>query len=414
MTKQSNYDPEQLQRRLQEIEAGTGEPYVPGEDPAVDAAMLLQDANHPMLAEDRMLAIGAGLLLTTTSLNAPTMSESAFNNIEAMLQAQIQLQSAPQPVMSDEAVNALDAQLRLQAAPRPVMSNEALVRIEQQLLQTTKPNSSFLGLAAVILLALFGVLAVVGITLNNSPEIEGLATESELIVVPDASEESVVEVVETVEPTHPYDSEIVAVFPEDFAEEAAATAEPSPEVQTIVPDEPTEEPTLVSLVNIFELPPALVLEGPIQTLEDNAVIIYDLTFNYDHDTTLLNGYRVGDTVHIEGAVNPYTDAYVILSIEPVYDGTPNRPVIVSSVGDEPDSPIDTPTIIASGSDDTDSDTPVTSATGGNAETPTTTGSTGGVGTDTGECGDGDDANQGRGQECNQGESNRPSDRGRGN
>jgi hypothetical protein len=390
MTKQSNYDPEQLQRRLQEIEAGTGEPYIPGENAAVDAAMRLQNADHPMLSEERMLAIGAGLLLTTTSLNAPTMSETAFNNIEAMLQAQLQLQSAPQPVMSDEAVNALDAQLRLQAAPRPVMSNEALLRIEQQLLQTAKPNSSFLGMAAVILLALFGVVAVVGIMLNSSPEIEGVMTE---IVVPDASEESIVSDVETAEPTHPYDSEIVVVFPQDFAEEAAATAEPSPEVETIVPDEPTEEPTLVTLVNIFELPPALVLEGPIQTLEDNVVIIYDLTFNYDHDTTLLNGYRVGDTVHIEGAVNPYTDAYVILSIEPVYDGTPNRPVIVSSVGDEPDSPIDIPTVIAS-------DTPVTSATGGgNGETPATTG---GVGTDTDECGDGDDANQGRGQECNQG------------
>jgi hypothetical protein len=396
MTKQSNYDPEQLQRRLQEIEAGTGEPYIPGEDPTVDAAMRLQNADHPMLAEERMLAIGAGLLLTTTSLNAPTMSNEAVNNIEAMLQAQIQLQSAPQPVMSDEAVNALDAQLRLQAAPRPAMSNEALLRIEQQLLQTAKPNSSFLGMAAVILLALFGVAAIVGIMLNSSPEIEGTVTE---IVVPDASEESVVEVVETIEPTHPYDSEIVVVFAEDFAEEATATVEPSPEVETIVPDEPTEEPTLVTLVDIFELPPALVLEGPIETLEDNAVVIYDLTFNYDHDTTLLNGYRVGDTVHIEGAVNPYTDAYVILSIEPVYDGTPNRPVIVSSVGNEPDSPINTPTVTAS-------DTPVTSTTGGgNGEPPATTG---GVGS---ECGDGDDANQGQGQECNQGEDNRPRDRG---
>jgi hypothetical protein len=392
MTKQSHYDPDELQRRLQEIEAGTGEPYIPGEDPAIDAAMLMRDANHPILSDEKMLAIGAGLLITASTLNLPTLSEQAFNNIGTMLQAQLQLQSAPQPVMSDEAVNALDAQLRLQSAPRPVMSDETLLRIEQQLLQTARPIGSFMSAAAVILVALFGVLITTGIMLNSDPNNE--PTETEVIVIPDEITNSAVPQIELVVPTEEYTSGIGIVVLTIPPTEIAATAEPMPEAEATLPEVPTEEPTIAIINSVFEVPPALVMEGPITSLDENDVVIYDLVFNYNHDTTLLDGYRVGDTVHIEGAVNPYTDAYLILSIEPVYDGVPNRPVIVTGVSEEPDSSIDTPT-------DTNGGTPVSVTGADNGENPSTTGSTGGE-PPSDECDDGDDTNQGRGQECSRG------------
>lgn len=398
MPKKSKYTPDELENRLQEIASGTGKPYELGEDPAVDAAMRVKNTGSPLLDEDKMRAIGAGILLAAAQ-QLPTLSNKAFNQIEAKLQTQAQLQSAPKPSMSDEAFNRIETELRLRSAPKPALSDEALLRIEQNLLQAAKPSALIISIAAFIL-TLFGVMLAITVLFNDNtseatPIVEDIseAVDTQIVAEPTSEYSTGIEVAfitvetETVEPT-----------PEIVPTEIPPTAEPIPPTDVVEEFEP--EPVIIpSIHDVLALPPTLVIEGSIESLETETLTIYGLVFTFAHDTTLIEGYSIGDTVYIEGSGNPYdTATYLILSIEPVIDIVVDRPVLISLDTDPPTTDDTTTTGIFTDVGTSDTGDAITGTSG--TTLPTVDGDT--RTSDEDGCEDGDDANQGRGQECNQG------------
>lgn len=386
MTRFTKYTPEELAKRLEDIENKIGEPYQLGEDPLVDLAMGIQDTPLPQMSAETMAAMETALILGVSATNPPQLGDTAFNNIEAMLQTQMQLQSTTSPRMSDEAFN----------------------WIEQQLLNKLKPKTPLLSLIAVLIIG-FAVVLSGFILLSDEPETLPEMTEDTLI------DENVAE------PVDAYTSSVLVVIidtttPEPTPEpivEVEASPEALPEIVESEPDiAPTPRPTLINLADVMQLPAAVMIDGPITSLEDETLIIFNMTFTYDYDPILLDNYEVGDMVHIDGAENPYdNDTYLILNIEPVYvaDADIDHPNVVSSISnDMPDTTVDdtntggttnTSVITSAGTDSDNSDTAVTS--GSTSETPPSSPPP----SNDDECGDGSDANQGQGQECNPGQDN---------
>jgi hypothetical protein len=392
MANQSKYTPEELAKRIEEILSGTGEPYVPGEDPAVDAAMHLRNTIHPTLNSDKVAAIGASLTMSLSAAQPPTLSNDAFNEIAAKLQAQAQLQAAPKPVMSDEAFNRIAMELQLRNAPKPVMSDAALLRIEQQLLQATRPGASYLTIVAILVIAIVGGLLAMTVMLNNDT-IEAVPDGLAEIPVPSATPQ-------VVESTYSTDIQLVEVMnvepeptvdepepvPTEIPTQIAPTAEPIPETEVIA--------VLPNAGNIIGLPSVMMTEGTIEAVNDETLVVFDMTFTFAHDPSIADGYEAGDTVHIEGMVDPRNpESYIIVSIAPIIDIVDDRPVLVSigvepePTDETPDDGIDNPDVTI-----TTTDTTISGSTG------TTT-----VDAPDDECVDGDDRNLGRGQECNEGQ-----------
>ncbi|MDQ7035755.1 MAG: hypothetical protein Q9P01_13250, partial [Anaerolineae bacterium] len=199
----------------------------------------------------------------------------------------------------------------------------------QRLLQAAN-LPALLSVAAVIL-TVFGVLLAITVLLNDNnddtseatPVVTNTEAADTQIATTSSSEYSTgIEVVfitadpETLEPI----SDVTRT-------KIPPTSEPVSATEDI---EKTESVTIPSIHEVLQLPPTLVIEGPIETLETETLTIYGLVFTFAHDTTLIEGYSIGDTIYIEGTGNPFNStAYLIISIEPVIDTDIDRPALTS-------------------------------------------------------------------------------------
>lgn len=404
----TRFTPEELENRLQEIASNTGEPYISGENSLVDMAMRLQNANHPQLPLEAIEAIRTALILSANAAtNPPQLNGKMLTEIEAQLHARMQLQAAPRPVISDEALNRIEATLQLANAPKPVLSDEALLRIEKQLHHAIKPQAPFMSAVASVLI-LFGFLLVVATLLPENINFLSNPTE---------------------EPTEPYTSgmavELDTSTPESAIKPTIAdlvNPETSPEpTDSATLIAPTAIPTVINLIDRLDMPAIVIIDGTLSSIDDETITIFNFVFVYDYDPTLLDNYEVGDLVHIEGVENP-SDAgtYLILSIEPIYTANAALANIGFSISSEPVNTaitIDEPSV--SGSTTSTTDVSATSSTSNNTtvsggstgNTPSNPPQTNGNNSsndddDNNNCRDGDDSNRGRGQECNNGRGNR--------
>jgi hypothetical protein len=80
-----------------------------------------------------------------------------------------------------------------------------------------------------------------------------------------------------------------------------------------------------SIADVLVLPPAIMVEGPIELLDDATLVVYGISFDFSYTPELVMGYSEGDMVAIEGAVNPGDGTFIIISIAPAESSELPRP-----------------------------------------------------------------------------------------
>jgi hypothetical protein len=219
---------------------------------------------------------------------------------------------------------------RLRHAPQPRLSPRAAQVIRQKMLaefaQPTMPPPQAdggttwftagrfaLGLAAAVT-----VIVVIGLLLTGDTEDEfdtlspptQIAAHSSATATPTATVATV-----TITPP-PTEEPTPAAVIEATRTPSATTA------ATIIPS-PTEEPTPTAVVEATDTPaptattsvamlpsptplpseePVIVIEGPVQRIDDDTITVFDMEIAVAPDHPILNLIDVGDTLRIEGAV----------------------------------------------------------------------------------------------------------------
>jgi hypothetical protein len=87
-----------------------------------------------------------------------------------------------------------------------------------------------------------------------------------------------------------------------------ATGTSTAEVQSIVTHIPTITPSPTSL------PVTLVVEGPVQAINGNIVIIYDIEIAVDPNDPMLGIIQIGDVVHVDGNLIVDGSQMVIIAV----------------------------------------------------------------------------------------------------
>lgn len=246
----------------------------------------------------------------------------------------------------------VDAALKLSNAPKPTLSPEAFARIRGEVLEAASAASvaastSTAGLFSGTTLVVAGTIAaviiavIVGIVVTNDDDPAEVAVsitppaavtaepteDTPDIILPEITPEM------TEEATEVISAPFVEQTPE-VTDEPTETPEPTETDEPTATDEPTEtpEPTETDTLTPTDEPTAtdeptpmpinLVIEGPIDSIEDNIVIIFDFIIELDPDDPLLDVLEEGDTLRIDGDIADNEDGFiVILPIEviPVED-----------------------------------------------------------------------------------------------
>lgn len=231
----------------------------------------------------------------------------------------------------------MNTAMRLANTPIRGLSPEAMARIEAKMAQSQPlPTASpiryrlaALGAAAAIVL-FAGIAAILirnqnpidSIMLNitstltvepsatNSPQITFTATVTETEAQPEQT--STLTSVPSLSPT----DTPVALMPTVPAITNTLTVTERPVVTS------TSLPPTMPITTLGSTPPqavAIILEGPIETIEDNQLVIYGIRVELESDNPLLKVLRVDDYVRIEGEVAENTDTIVIVAQTLVFE-----------------------------------------------------------------------------------------------
>jgi len=151
----------------------------------------------------------------------------------------------------------IETALRLRNSTPPVMSPEAIARIEQGLLKAhtagiqTPASTRVADLVwAVFVIILVATSVIIFWWASNSANDEMIPLTEAPVVI-------------------------------EFVEEADRNAD---------------------LTTALDLPPAVVIEGLVEAMDDTSVTIFGVQFDIRHNPALLDRIRVGDNVRVEGAV----------------------------------------------------------------------------------------------------------------
>ncbi|MCC6611940.1 MAG: hypothetical protein IT320_00600 [Anaerolineae bacterium] len=214
-----------------------------------------------------------------------------------------------------------EAAARLASAPHPTLSPDAMARIQSQMMQTQPPPQYQVRLAALRRLATAAALFVLviagtlyaarelGITLvapamstlvntpvNTAPAAATISTP--ITPAPVASEIVVTQVTPTVGQSPP---------PTDVPTAAPSVTVPAVATSTLVPIVPTPTESLPptalpppATVIPTALPAVIIVEGPVQSIDENIITIFNVDITLDANDPVLSVLQVGDVVRAEG------------------------------------------------------------------------------------------------------------------
>lgn len=233
----------------------------------------------------------------------------------------------------------VDSALRLANAPKPELDPASFETIRAQLLKQNQANMSAQRAASrapsVPLTTLVGVVAiivvsiVVGIYVISSRDDNASANLPEETLQPEVivTEEVTADVTEEITAT-PTATDTAEATPE-LVPEQVEQAEDTPQAEEAEPsatDTPTETatatatPTNTPDPSETPLPINLVIEGPVQDIIGNILIIYDFEIVVDPEDPLLSVIQIGDVVRIDGTMeivnDPTNDSPPVIQIQP--------------------------------------------------------------------------------------------------
>lgn len=210
----------------------------------------------------------------------------------------------------------IETAARIASAPRPTLSPEAMARIQAQItqVQPVAPQRFPVRIASsgrLALVAAFAVILIVGsvfaarelgITLIAPTETStatSTLTETPTqtpSVTPSSTPTATIQPTETATNTpEPTATSTIA---------ASNTPLPTEDISVL----PTITPTLTTQ------PGMVVVEGPVESINGNIVVIYDIEIEVDPNDPILAVIQVGDHVRIEGTVGVVGSTVVVIAV----------------------------------------------------------------------------------------------------
>jgi hypothetical protein len=235
------------------------------------------------------------------------------------------LSNAPQPEMKADAFEAIRARM-LDAMDTPYPAPDI-----QPVPRTFPASVPFmLGAVAIVVIAFVAVF----IAISNRP-----STEEPLAVPSQTSALSI-----TVVPTFTPVILTVTPIPTEIPILVEQTTEPTqtvvPPPVTVVPSDTVVPPTETTAPTDTAVPTAtatletvIVVEGPVQSIDDNIVTIYDIEIILNPEDPLLDFIEIGDVIHVDADFNTDTADVVAVDVEYV-DTEANDDVAVNPDTDE--------------------------------------------------------------------------------
>lgn len=105
---------------------------------------------------------------------------------------------------------------------------------------------------------------------------------------------------------------------DDLANRIRATQESSDVLLPATPEATTEpdinEQQVEATPEADVIPANIVLEGPVQAINDNVITIFDLDIQVEADDPILGDIRIGDKVQVEGHTEEIDGAFIIVAI----------------------------------------------------------------------------------------------------
>ncbi|MEQ8674130.1 MAG: hypothetical protein RLP44_09085 [Aggregatilineales bacterium] len=256
----------------------------------------------------------------------------------------------------------VDMALRLSNAPKPELDPARFELIRDQVLKANQANlnagnvgassasslsiTTIIGVVAILIVSI--VIGIYVVTQNNDASNDLTVPETtpdvthEVIVTDEATEESTPDEIATTEAT-PGAELILSDTPTDeptATHTAAATLQVAPEITEESTPEPTttesptatatltQPPTATETPEPSALPITLIIEGAVQEIVGNILIIYDFEIEVDPNDPILTIIQVGDVIRIDGTME------IITNTEDIRSSIIRiTPTIIVSVGD---------------------------------------------------------------------------------
>jgi hypothetical protein len=218
----------------------------------------------------------------------------------------------------------IEAAARLAAAPRPALSPAALARIQAQAVQARPlPRRAPVRLPTSGRLALVAAVAVI-VTAGAVFAAQQINT---MLTAPTPT----APVTPLLTPTWtPSPTASLTVTPTQTPT-ATILETATPEALLNVPASPAVAvtPTLGEPLTLTPLPPALIIEGPIQVINGATIVVYDMTVQLNPNDPILSALQIGDVVRIEGDTAVNADSVIVAATSVV---TVNVEVVVNEDG----------------------------------------------------------------------------------
>lgn len=210
----------------------------------------------------------------------------------------------------------IETAARLASAPRPSLSPVAMALIQARVMQS-QPTPLRLPLSSSVRLALVAALTVIvfagavfaahkmGFTLiapNASRTPANTAT-------PSATWTQTASPTETSAPT----IEAPVIFLASPSPSLTPTQSPSPTVtETPTPSATPLLPTVT--LSPMSLPATLIIEGPVQAIDGDIVVIYDIEVEVNPNDPILTIIQVGDPVRVEGILGTEGNEIIVIAV----------------------------------------------------------------------------------------------------
>ena len=241
----------------------------------------------------------------------PGQAWSDVTSDDPLIQAAIRLNDAPHPTLSPEAF----ARIRMTVLAVPVNPPPPWRSFARSLPPPTPSRLALAAMLALVFVTSVMFVAGVGVQLLGSaletlvpPTLTPLAvqmeTETPIPPLPTSSRMATLQSSPVELPAQPT-ALIPTILPTDVVPTTAppTTIPPTTAPPTTVPPTPAP-PTAVPELTGQNLPATVVVEGPVQSITDNRIVIFDLTITLNPSDPMLPTLRVGDTVRVEGSLAP--------------------------------------------------------------------------------------------------------------
>lgn len=139
----------------------------------------------------------------------------------------------------------------------------------------------------------------------------------------------------TIAPTHT--STAAATMTPTVTATATPTASATPTLTTTASPTPTVTATVTATLTVTAtetaIPVDLIIEGPVQAINEDSIVIYDIEIEIDPDDPLLIVIRIGDNVRIEGDIIQDSDGGTV-TIRPIVIRSDDDALAISPDGQD--------------------------------------------------------------------------------